>query len=277
MRKILVLRENMKKIIIASLIFFTFQNIFSETIQFSSDFMNGNTSSNSEKTNLVGNAFVKTENMEIKADSIELSGENFRYIQAEGKVSGKNTESKLDFTCGKLKYDRTTKIAVLEDSVNLIDLENEVNSQAQIIQYNQDSGLAVMQINVNIKQKDNVCTGAYAIYQKNEQILKLNGNPKIVQGQDSFRAQEILLNLETQEITLDGRVSGTVTETKNEDTTQNAEQISDSKNEAAPKTENELPAEENSSDSKNENLPESENEIPPSEKPLSDSKNEEKH
>lgn len=270
MRKILVLRENMKKIIIASLIFFTFQNIFSETIQFSSDFMNGNTSSSSEKTNLVGNAFVKTENMEIKADSIELSGENFRYIQAEGKVSGKNTESKLDFTCGKLKYDRTTKIAVLEDSVNLIDLENEVNSQAQIIQYNQDSGLAVMQINVNIKQKDNVCTGAYAIYQKNEQILKLNGNPKIVQGQDSFRAQEILLNLETQEITLDGRVSGTVTETKNEDTTQNAEQISDSKNEAAPKTENELPAEENSSDSKNENLPESENEIPPSEKPLSD-------
>lgn len=277
MRKILVLRENMKKIIIASLIFFTFQNIFSETIQFSSDFMNGNTSSSSEKTNLVGNAFVKTENMEIKADSIELSGENFRYIQAEGKVSGKNTESKLDFTCGKLKYDRTTKIAVLEDSVNLIDLENEVNSQAQIIQYNQDSGLAVMQINVNIKQKDNVCTGAYAIYQKNEQILKLNGNPKIVQGQDSFRAQEILLNLETQEITLDGRVSGTVTETKNEDTTQNAEQISDSKNEAAPKTENELPSEENSSDSKNENLPESENEIPPSEKPLSDSKNEEKH
>lgn len=270
MRKILVLRENMKKIIIASLIFFTFQNIFSETIQFSSDFMNGNTSSSSEKTNLVGNAFVKTENMEIKADSIELSGENFRYIQAEGKVSGKNTESKLDFTCGKLKYDRTTKIAVLEDSVNLIDLENEVNSQAQIIQYNQDSGLAVMQINVNIKQKDNVCTGAYAIYQKNEQILKLNGNPKIVQGQDSFRAQEILLNLETQEITLDGRVSGTVTETKNEDTTQNAEQISDSKNEASSKTENELPAEENSSDSKNENLPESENEIPPSEKPLSD-------
>lgn len=277
MRKILVLRENMKKIIIASLIFFTFQNIFSETIQFSSDFMNGNTSSSSEKTNLVGNAFVKTENMEIKADSIELSGENFRYIQAEGKVSGKNTESKLDFTCGKLKYDRTTKIAVLEDSVNLIDLENEVNSQAQIIQYNQDSGLAVMQINVNIKQKDNVCTGAYAIYQKNEQILKLNGNPKIVQGQDSFRAQEILLNLETQEITLDGRVSGTVTETKNEDTTQNAEQISDSKNEVPSKTENELPAEENSSDSKNENLPESENEIPPSEKPLSDSKNEEKH
>ena len=45
----------------------------------------------------------------------------------------------------------------------------------------------------------------------------MSGNPKIIQGQDSFRAQEITLNLESQEITLDGRVRGTVSDTKKEE------------------------------------------------------------
>ena len=42
----------------------------------------------------------------------------------------------------------------------------------------------------------------------------MNGNPKIIRGKDTFRAQEISLNLDTQEITLDGRVRGTVTDSK---------------------------------------------------------------
>ena len=77
-------------------------------------------------------------------------------------------------------------------------------------------------------------------------MLEMSGNPKIVQGTDTFRAQEITLNLDTQEITLDGRVSGTVTESEKKK--QNEEP--QAQNAAAPETpaesnppEGEIPAE----------------------------------
>lgn len=199
----------------AFFVFFLSKNpAYCEKIVFHADSMNGKTGSKNEATTLLGNAYVKTETMEIKADSITLSGENFRYITASGTVDGKNTESGLDFTCGNMKYDRTTKIARLEDAVSMTDTANDVKADAQIIEYDQNTEIATMQINVSIKQKDNTCTAAFAIYRKGKQMLEMTGNPKIVQGEDSFRAQEISLNLETQEIRLDGRVSGKVSDAK---------------------------------------------------------------
>lgn len=185
-----------------------------ETITFSADRMTGTAGDSSSRTVLSGSAAVNTESMSITADSIELYGEDFRYILAVGSVTGKNPESEMDFTCGRMTYDRETKIATLENGVNLIDIKNEVNASAELIEYNQETEIAVMQISVSLKQKDNTCTASYAIYRKEEQILDMRGNPQVVQGNDTFRAQEISLNLETQEITLDGRVRGSVTTTE---------------------------------------------------------------
>ena len=86
--------------------------------------------------------------------------------------------------------------------------------------------IAIMQISVYLTQKKNICTSAYAVYKKKEQILEMSGNPKVVQDEDTFRAQTITLNLDTQEITMDGRVKGSVTTKDNskstsEPTTQN--------------------------------------------------------
>ena len=64
----------------------------------------------------------------------------------------------------------------------------------------------------------------------------MSGNPKIVQGKDTFRAQEITLNLESQEITLDGRVRGTVTDSqKSEKKTEVKKEDSTQKEGDAPK------------------------------------------
>jgi len=200
-----------KKIIFSAICFVALPlYISAEKITFHADSMSGSASEKSDYTKLSGNASVVTESMEISADVIELKGENFRYISATGSIKGKNTESKLDFTCDKMTYDRDTKIATLENTVHLIDAENEVSADAQLIEYDQNTQIAIMQIGVTLKQKDNTCTSAYAIYRKDAQLLDMSGNPKIVQGSNSFRAQTITLNLDTQEITLDGRVQGSV-------------------------------------------------------------------
>lgn len=240
--------------------------IFCEEITFTADFMSGTAGSKTDTTTLEGNATVQTSSMNISADAIELSGEDFRFITATGTVSGSITESQMDFTCGKLKYDRQTKVAQLEDAVHLVDVANEVTADAQIIEYNQNSETAIMQIEITLTQKDNVCTSAFAIYKKSEQKLEMSGNPKIQQGTDSFRAQEITLNLETQEITLDGRVKGTVSDSKpakTETDTESAESETASQAENPP-SESEISSQTENSPSDGESSSQNENSLPES-------------
>lgn len=184
--------------------------IFAEKITFSANSMTGTIGDKSDSTSLIGEAYVLTESMEISAGKITMSGKDFRYIEAEGSIKGKNMESELEFTCEKMHYDRETKIARLSENVNLIDEKNDVNAKAQRIEYNQNTDIAMIQIDIELKQKDNVCKGAYAIYRKKEKKLELSGNAQIKQGEDTFRAQEITLDMDSQEITLDGRVKGSV-------------------------------------------------------------------
>ena len=181
-----------------------------EKISFSADSMSGTVGDKSDSTTLSGEAYVLTDTMEITADVINMSGKDFRYIEATGSIKGKNMESEMEFTCGRMKYDRETKIAQLIDNVSLTDTKNEVTAKAQLIEYNQETDIAVMHIDIELKQKDNTCTGAYAVYRKKSQMLELSGNAQIQQGNDTFRAQEITLDLVSQEITLDGRVKGSI-------------------------------------------------------------------
>lgn len=192
--------------------------LFAEKIIFSAGSMSGQAGDSSSTTTLSDGAFVQTSSIEISADSIELSGDDYRFIKASGSVSGKNLETKMEFTCDSMSYDRQTKVAQLQGNVKLIDIENDVNANAQLIEYNQNTNIAVLQIGINLTQKNNVCTGAYAVYQKNEQMLEISGNAQVKQEQDVFRAQQISLNLDTQKITLSGNVKGSVTETKKEET-----------------------------------------------------------
>lgn len=201
---------NSKLILAVFLISLSSIPLFAEKITFSADSMSGTVGDKSDSTTLTGEAYVLTDTMEISADVISMSGKDFRYIDAAGSIKGKNTESKMEFSCGRMKYDRETKIAQLMDNVSLTDTANDVQAKAQMIEYNQDTDIAVMQIEIELKQKDNTCTGAYAVYRKADQMLELSGNAQIKQGQDTFRAQEITLNLDSQEITLDGRVKGSV-------------------------------------------------------------------
>lgn len=208
----------MKKLLCSLVFLFSLTSLFAEKIIFSAASMSGQTGNSSSTTTLKGNAYIKTESMEIQADFIELSGEDYRNIKAQGNVSGSNTESHMDFTCDELLFDRETKIATLQGNVSLTDKDNDVKAQAQIIEYNQDTDIAVLQIRINLTQKDNVCSGAYAVYNKNEQLLEISGNAQVKQKEDVFRAQHITLDMDTQDITLGGNVKGTVTDKKEKNT-----------------------------------------------------------
>ena len=154
--------------------------------------------------------------MEIQADVIELYGKDFRFIRAEGAVQGVQEEDGLTFSCQTMEYDREEKIAVFSGNVVLDDNKNEVVAKAQRIEYREEEAVALMQVDVELTNEDSLSTCVFALYRKDEKLLEMTGNPQVVQGDNTFRAQEIILNLDTDEITMDGRVQGTVTEEKGE-------------------------------------------------------------
>ena len=193
---------------------FSFSPLFSEDISFRSNSMRGNAGEKKQATVLSGNAWIKTDSIEISADKIELSGDDYRFVRAEGNIKGDNSKSEISFSCDKLYYDRDTEIVQLEGKVTLEDKQNDVTANAEVIEYNQNTETALMQINVNLKQKDSVCTSAIAIYRKQEQILEMSGNPVVKKKNDTFQAREIVFNLDTEEITLEGKVKGSVTDEK---------------------------------------------------------------
>ncbi len=184
--------------------------LYAGTISFKSQTMTGNAGENRRNTTLTGNAWVQTEDMEIQADTIDLSGKDYDVVTAKGNVSGSNSSSGFTFTCNELTYNRKTGIVKLQGSVVLTDDENGVTAKARFMEYDQNTETALMQIDVHITQKDSVCTCALALYRKKDQLLEMSGSPQIKRTNDLFKAQEIIFNLKTEEITLDGRVRGTV-------------------------------------------------------------------
>ncbi len=192
-------------------------SLYSETITFSADSMSGTVSDNLNYTRLSGNASVQTASMELEADEIELNGEDYRYIAASGNITGVYSEAGFSFSCDSIRYDREAEIAILEGSVAMVDTENNVDLNAEYIEYNQNTEVALIQIDVEILKDDSVCTAAFALYRKEIQILELSGSPKVTQKDDVFQAHEIIFNLDTEEITLVGRVQGTVIEADDEE------------------------------------------------------------
>ncbi len=194
------------------LIICTFSTLYlnAESILFSADSMSGKSSDTDDRTKLTGNAIVTTDSMEIQGDEIEIYGKDYRFIHAEGNISGKNTKTKIEFSCSTLDYDKQTRTVILQDNVTMTDTENAVKASAQKIEYKQDSDVAVLQVNVELEQKKNVCTCEFAIYQKKAQLLDMSGNPVIQKGDDKFSAQSITFDLNTEAITMNGKVAGEI-------------------------------------------------------------------
>ena len=74
----------MKRLIFIFAVLFCAVTMFAEKIKFSADSMSGQAGNSSTTTTMTGNASVSTESIEIKADMLQLSGEDYKNISAQG-------------------------------------------------------------------------------------------------------------------------------------------------------------------------------------------------
>jgi lipopolysaccharide export system protein LptA len=172
--------------------------------------MSGGKGTGREMTVLQGNAEVKTDDLVLHAERIEILGEDNDVLQCSGSVWGVQEVKSIYFKTEQLTYDRKTKVAKLYGSSSLEDRQNEVVARGRYIEYDDEKELAVFQIAVRLFKEKMVCRSEYAIYRRKEQQLDLSGFPKVYNGNDEFQADRIRVDLDTNDVIMDGTITGTL-------------------------------------------------------------------
>jgi lipopolysaccharide export system protein LptA len=182
----------------------------SDTFTFKADRMSGSRASGKEITVLSGNAEVRSDNLILRAERIEIQGDDNQFIDCSGKVWGQEEEKDIFFEADRLRYDRTLKIARLEGNSTLEDKKNEIVAKGRFIEYDDEAEITVFQISVRLFKDDMVCRSEYAVYRRNEKLLDLSGFPVVFKKDDEFRADRIRVDLDTDDVTMEGSVSGSI-------------------------------------------------------------------
>ena len=199
-----------KFLLIIASIFLAATPLLADTFSFKADRMSGGRGTGREVIVLNGNAEVHSDNLILKADRIEIQGENNRFIDCRGNVQGHEEDKDIFFITDRLRYDRTLKIARLEGNSTMEDRKNETIARARFIEYDDEQEIAIMQVSVRIFKDNMVCRSEYAIYRRIEKLLTLSGFPVVYKKDDEYRAERIRVDLDTDDVVIEGDVRGSL-------------------------------------------------------------------
>ena len=181
-----------------------------EDITFSAASMSGTSGKKNASAILQGGANVLIGSLSINSESMELSGDDYRFVSATGGVAGEDSERGFSFSASSMTHDREKEISEFRGSVLFSDTENGVEISAGSLSYDRNTETIFMQVGVLLTKDDMRCESAFAVYRRDDSYLELSGAPLVINEGNEFKANRIFVNLDTEKITMDGAVSGTM-------------------------------------------------------------------
>lgn len=179
-------------------------------LSFSADRMETVQAQGRERTVLTGAAWLTVDGTTIRADSIELFGEDLTLALCRGSVRVIDEEQNIELASDELFFDRERSLLRIQGAALLIDRDNEIVVKGGFLQYDQDAGEAVVQIGVRILKSDLVSRSEFARYRREQNTVELSGMPVVTYQGDRYRAMRIFIDLDRDAIRLDGAIRGTI-------------------------------------------------------------------
>ncbi len=170
-----------------------------------------------QRTLLRGNARVVSNSFTLEAQEIELSGTDFRYAETRGSVRVTDSERDMTISADRLRFDRETENTRASGNVVVEDRENDLVLRGGHMETREGGDLLFVQIAVRVLQDDLVARAQFLRYRRADSVIELSGFPIVYWKGDRYRATRIILNLDTEEIELQGQVEGAVTVEREED------------------------------------------------------------
>ncbi|MDR1932632.1 MAG: hypothetical protein LBQ57_07425 [Spirochaetales bacterium] len=181
-----------------------------DTFRFTGNRMSTSLAKGKERTLLRGEARIASDQTEITADEIEIYGKDFQFAECRGNVVARDKEKKLFITCDTLRFDRINNNLLAVGNAYMEDEENEIIIRGHRLENRDKEDLVIIQIGGRIIKKDLAARAEFTTYRRNTNTLELSGMPVLFWKKDEYRATRIVMNLDTEEISLLGSVTGTI-------------------------------------------------------------------
>ena len=181
-----------------------------DNFSFYGDSLSSNRGKGKEHTSLKGNAGIISDSTKIKADNIEIYGSDNDFAECTGTVEVIDNEKGISLKSEKLFFNRKDDIIRVEGAAVMEDIQNKVIVKGNFLEYMGNDETCLIKIGVRILKEDMVCRSEFARYNRNDDILELSGMPVVFWKNDEYRALRIIVDLDKDEITLEGKVTGSI-------------------------------------------------------------------
>lgn len=179
-----------------------------ESFRFSGNRTSVSLAEGRERTVLTGNAEIVSDQTQIRADRIEIYGQDFRYAVAEGSVRVVDSKRDIHLSATRLFFDREADQLRAEGNVIMEDRANELLVRGRFLENRNEEELTIVQAGVRILGDELTARSEYARYRRDIDNLELSGMPVVFRRGDEYRATRITIDLEQDEIVLHGEVRG---------------------------------------------------------------------
>jgi lipopolysaccharide export system protein LptA len=194
------------------------QGTDSDTITFNANRVESVIAKGKERTVLVGGAIITTGSVEIKADRIEISGEDYNDVVCAGSVTIHDESKGFLLRSASLTYKRDTEVGLAESGVVLEDSKNDVVLKGEWVRFDQKQSIVDARIGVHIIKKDFAVRAEFARYNRDTESLQFSGQPVAVTADGTIAADAIEGKGTSDSLAFTGRVSGTIATKKKEGT-----------------------------------------------------------
>lgn len=215
-------------ICIMLLIFFMYSEAYTKrkVFTFSADSTSANLAEGKEFTKLSGNAEVTADDVRIRADEIELYGDDFQFAEVSGRFEAYDMKNDFVLKGNSLFYDRQQKLLRAEGNIIMRDNKNDLVIRASFLESKEDGKFMVVQLGVRMTKKNELSARSeFVTYYRETDEVEMSGFPYALWKDDEYSAHRITINLETDEVRLSGGVNGSIS-TKVEDEKESSEKDS---------------------------------------------------
>lgn len=170
------------------------------------------TEQGSKKVTLSGGASVKTDDVVLTSDTIELYGDNYSQVVCTGNVKAEDQKNGINFTSPNLFYDRDLGRITSDSWIEIQDTENQAALSGGWFEYDMENTQMKLQLMAKIIKvtEDSlmVCRADSIEYNGRQSTVTLKGNANVTWNNDVYKAAMIVVDLETNDIQMYGAISG---------------------------------------------------------------------
>ena len=159
-------------------------------------------------------ASVSVGSMEISADTITLTGDDWRYVNCEGAAFVSDPERGITIRTSVIWYDRMDERILISEWFEVDDTVNEVSATGASLEYRLSDERLQLDKSVSLQKSTDSgimrCQAESVIFSRSENMLTLRGNASVNWGGDKYSAEVISVDLDTDSISLEGRITGNI-------------------------------------------------------------------